>query len=89
MANNISLPPTLEDEREFMEMMEQRMKERINTINSACNSKRKEICKIPQTTFPGSLYNKNFKVSFHFFKILKTGINSCVFVVIYILSTLL
>jgi len=61
MANNISLPPTLEDEREFMEMMEQRMKERINTINSACNSKRKEICKIPQTTFPGSLYNKNFK----------------------------
>ena len=58
-------PKPQEDESDFMEMMEQRMKERIETMNSACNSKRKEICKLPQMAFPGSLYNRNYNVSFY------------------------
>ena len=63
--NNGSPPqPLMKEDGEFMEMMEQRMRERINTMNSACNSKRKEICKLPEMTFPGSLYNRNFNVRF-------------------------
>jgi len=60
--NNNGAPPQplMKEDGEFMEMMEQRMRERINTMNSACNSKRKEICKLPEMTFPGSLYNRNF-----------------------------
>jgi len=59
--NNGSPPqPLMKEDGEFMEMMEQRMRERINTMNSACNSKRKEICKLPEMTVPSSLYNRNF-----------------------------